>query len=349
MSFEQLFPSLVFIIVVIVSMTWFLQRLKSLLENNKEVIGQSLISRHEIISKELQLKSQEIGSLMEKVEKKIDDFSKQHSMHFGSLHQSLKNFETVTKELKISSDNLRSLLSNNRLRGAFGQKTAVELLKHMGFVEGVNFKTETTLSSSGTRPDLTIILPNKYILNIDAKFPFDAFERFYLAKEESDRKRAKAEFLQAVKQKLKEISSRDYINPQENTVDLVVMFVPNEGIYSFIYDELPEIHEEAMRRKIAITGPYSFIALLRIIQQAYDYLYFQENIREIIEQIKNFVLQYEKYKEEFLKLGDKIEGLQKQYQLVATTRSNQLDKAIEKVILKDNLENKKLKNIKNDF
>lgn len=336
MDMDQfLLQNFIVIIIVIAALIWFFQRVKSLIENNKEIIGQGLAGKHEVISKELELKNKEIGSLMEKVERKIDEFSKQHAMHFGSLHQSLKSFESATKELKLSADNLKSLLSNNRLRGAFGQKVAEDLLKKMGFVEGITYKKEMTLASSKTRPDLTIFLPNSQKLNIDAKFPFDAFERFYLAKDDQDRKRAKAEFLQAVKQKLKEVSSRDYINPEENTIDLVVMFVPNEGIYSFIYEEMPEIHEEAIQKKIAITGPYSFIALLRIIQQSYDYLHFEENVREIIEQIKQFAAQYEKYKVEFLRLGERLESVQNQYQLVASTRSNQLDKTVEKIMLKE--------------
>lgn len=341
---DPLVQNIIFIVVVAILLIWFFQRVKNLIESNKEIIGQSLGGKHEVISKELELKSKEIGALMEKVERKIDEFSKQHAQHFGSLNQQLRNFETVTKDLKLSSDNLRSLLSNNRLRGSFGQKVAEDLLKVVGFVEGVTFKKEATLSSSGTRPDLTIILPNKHILNIDVKFPFDAFERFYLAKDEELRKKAKADFLQAVKQKLKEISSRHYINPEENTIDLVVMFVPNEGIYSFIYEQMPEIYDEAIQKKVAICGPYSFIALLRIIQQSYDYLHFQENVREIIKQIKQFTLQYEKYKEEFLKLGERLEAAQKQYEYIASTRTNQLDKSIQKIILKDELKNKELTN-----
>lgn len=349
---EQLLPNVIVIIIIIILMWLFsryiLSSVKNLLIHDKEIVNQSLSGKHEIISKELELKSKEIGSLMEKVEKKIDQFSKQHAMHFGSLHQSLKSFESVTRELKISSDNLRSLLSNNRLRGAFGQQVAENLLKATGFVEGVTYKKETVLSSSKTRPDLTIFLPNSHKLNIDAKFPFDAFERFYLAKNETEKKQAKADFMQAVRQKLKEVSSRDYINPQENTIDLVVMFVPNEGIYSFIYDEMPEIHEEAMQKKVAIVGPFSFIALLRIIQQAYHYLHFQENVSEIINAIKEFNLRYEEYRKAFLKLGDRLEGVQKQYQEIATTRSNKLDKTIEKILLKYKLQNKELTNEDNN-
>ncbi len=345
MNLDQFFlQNLVIIAIFIIALIWFFQRLKSIIENYKEIIGQGLAGKQEVISKELELRNKEVSSSIEKLEKQINEFSNQHAIHFGSIDQSLKNFESITKELKLSTDNLTSLLSNNRLRGAFGQKVAEDLLKKMGFVEGVTYKKETTLISSKTRPDLTIFLPNSQKLNIDAKFPFDAFERFYLANNDTDRKRAKADFLQSVKQKLKEVSSRDYINPEENTIDLVVMFVPNEGIYSFIYEEMPEIHEEAMQKKVAIAGPYSFIALLRIIQQSYDYLHFEENIREIVEQIKQFMAQYEKYKVEFLKLGEKLESVRKQYQILSTTRANQLEKSVEKIMLHKEIKNKYIKN-----
>ena len=46
-----------------------------------------------------------------------------------------------------------------------------------------------------------------------------------------------ADFKTDIKNKIKEITTRNYISPEENTVDFVIMFIPNEMIFSFIYEK----------------------------------------------------------------------------------------------------------------
>jgi len=43
-----------------------------------------------------------------------------------------------------------------------------------------------------------------------------------------------SKFLQDVKARVKEVTSKDYIDPEENTVDYALLFIPNEQIYVFI-------------------------------------------------------------------------------------------------------------------
>ena len=48
-----------------------------------------------------------------------------------------------------------------------------------------------------------------------------------------------------------------------------------------------------------------------------------------------FVQEFDKYNEEFDKIGERIDSLTKQYNVVKTTRSNQLMKTAEKVKLEE--------------
>jgi len=86
---------------------------------------------------------------------------------------------------------------------------------------------------------------------------------------------------------------------------------------------------------VVMTGPFSFTAILRMVKQAYENFRFQKNIQGIITQIKIFDTEFEKYNEEFVKIGDRIESLHKQYDEVSNTRTKKLQKVIDKIRIED--------------
>jgi DNA recombination protein RmuC len=119
------------------------------------------------------------------------------------------------------------------MRGRYGEEVAEELLKSVGFVKGENYIVNTAQDTNSNRPDFTIFLPDKTKINVDVKFPLSALVKFEEAKDKQEKDRYLNEFKKDVKEKIKQASSRDYINPEEKTVDFVILFIPNEMIFSF--------------------------------------------------------------------------------------------------------------------
>lgn len=142
-------------------------------------------------------------------------------------------------------------------------------------------------------------------------------------------------FEKDVKDKIKQVVSRNYINPQDNTVDFVILFIPNEMIFSFIYDKMNSLWTDGMKQKVVFAGPFSFTAILRLVRQAYDNFRYQKNVQKIITQIKAFEIEFDKYNEEFTKIGDRIKSLSDQYAFVEGTRTKQLLKTVDKVRQED--------------
>jgi DNA anti-recombination protein RmuC len=70
-----------------------------------------------------------------------------------------------------------------------------------------------------------------------------------------------------------------------------------------------------------------------MVNTAYDNFRFQKNIQGIIAQIKIFGIEFIKYNDEFQKIGDRIDSLHKQYNEVSQTRTNKLQKVIDKIQL----------------
>lgn len=272
---------------------------------------------------------QEVLSELDKSQSKLEIAEKDRVGSFNGLREAIDNNRKITEQLSVTTEGLKKTLSNNQMRGAFGEKVAEDLLKQSGFVIGTDY-TKQESEGSG-RPDFTLYLPDKTKINIDSKFPYSAIVKMSESEDNEQKKQYLKEFEKDIKDKINQVSTRDYIDPEKNTVDFVVVFIPNEMIFSFIYEKFPNILEEAFNKKIIFAGPFSFIAILRMVRQAYENFRFQKDIQGIITQIKVFGNEYVKFSQEFDKFGDKINSLQDQFLKVSQTRNNKLQKVIDKI------------------
>jgi len=272
---------------------------------------------------------------MEKQQDKLEIAEKERIGSFRELKQELENQRKISEQLSTTTEGLKKVLSNNQLRGQFGEQVAEDLLTMSGFVRGVDYEFNKEQKGSETRPDFTIFLPNKVRINVDSKFPYQNLQRMTETQDAGLKKEHLKQFEKDIKDKIKQVTTRDYINPEDNTVDFVIMFIPNEMIFSFIYDKMNNLWSEAMRQKVVFAGPFSFTAILRLIRQAYENFKYQKNVQKIITYIKTFENEFQKYNEEFIKIGDRISSLSNQYNIVNTTRTNQLVRTVDKIRLED--------------
>ncbi len=263
--------------------------------------------------------------------KELEVSEKERINSFSSLKNSLDEYKKITEQLSVSTENLKKVLSNNQLRGQFGEQVADDLLKMAGFVVGETYTRQE--SDGGSRPDFTIYLPDRTKINVDAKFPYSALQKMTETDDLDTKNRHMKQFESDIKEKIKQVTTREYINPEEKTVDFVILFIPNEMIFSFIYDKMPSIWQDALQKKVVLAGPFSFTAMLRMVKQAYENFRIQENIYKIVGHVQSVEKEFDKFSEEFDKVGTRIEQLQKQYSDVSTTRVNQMRRKMDLVKL----------------
>lgn len=281
-----------------------------------------------------------IKRLQEELKQANDRLEKAERDRIGSfegLRQQISLQTKQTDSLIATTTRLQSVLSNNQQRGIFGERVAKELLDLAGFSKGIDY-LEQESQSEGARPDFTLLLPNGMKINVDAKFPYQNLLKLVETKDESQREQYRKAFEQDVKAKIKQVTTREYVNTSENTVDFVIIFVPNEKIFSHIYDEMNDILTEGLRQKVIFAGPFSFTAILRMVRQAYDNFSIQKNLQNIVKYIQTFREEFGKYNEEFDKLGDRIESTSKQFQSVAQTRTLKLSRIVDKIELESGAE-----------
>lgn len=280
---------------------------------------------------DLDNKREEISRIVKSLEDYMKSAEKERIDTYSALKTSVEESRKITEKLSVSTEGLKKVLSDNQVRGQFGEQVAEDLLKMAGFVKGVDYEFNKKQEGSQTRPDFAVFLPDGTRINVDSKFPYANLQNMSEAEDKVTKTKYMKDFEKDVKEKIKQVTTRDYINPTDKTVDFVILFIPNEMIFSFIYEKMPDIVESAMQSRVVLAGPFSFTAILRMIRQSYENFRVQSNIYNIIAHVKAFEKEFGVFSEAFLKIGDRIDALDKQYDTVSTTRFKQLEKRMDKV------------------
>lgn len=280
---------------------------------------------------DLDNKREEISRIVKSLEEYMKSAEKERIDTYSALKTSVEESRKITEKLSVSTEGLKKVLSDNQVRGQFGEQVAEDLLKMAGFVKGVDYEFNKKQEGSQTRPDFAVFLPDGTRINVDSKFPYANLQNMSEAEDKVTKTKYMKDFEKDVKEKIKQVTTRDYINPTDKTVDFVILFIPNEMIFSFIYEKMPDIVESAMQSRVVLAGPFSFTAILRMIRQSYENFRVQSNIYNIIAHVKAFEKEFGVFSEAFLKIGDRIDALDKQYDTVSTTRFKQLERRMDKV------------------
>jgi len=268
---------------------------------------------------------------LDKYERLVRDFEKDRQQKYGNLEAELKNATLTTQNLQESTNKLNNILGNVKLRGQWGERAADDIIRYAGLIEGVNYKKQSKLSSSSTKPDFTFILPDQHIINMDVKFPLDNYLHMANAKEKETKEKYQKDFERNVKDRIKEIQGRDYINPAENTLDFVLLFIPNEQVFGYIQDLMPTLMDDSLKQRVVLCSPFTLYAMLCVIRQAYEHFRFEKDIKNIITLIEGFTSTYKLFKDRFEEIGSRIEKLDNIYNDVKSKSFKNLDSKINKI------------------
>jgi len=305
----------------------FLKLAEQALESKTTEGKKELESKKELIDQNIEA----IGKTLSEVQNKIEKVSKDSGEKFTEVATLIKKHEEVTFKLKETTEHLGQALASSKKRGEWGERMAEDIIRLVGMVEGINYIKQKTLEHSAGRPDYTFLLPNNLKVNMDVKFPIENYQQYLDAHSEHDRKRHRDELLKNTKTMIRQVTTRDYINPSDNTVDYVIIFIPNEQIYSFINETDTTIMDEALKQKVILCSPFTLYAVLAVIRQAIENFNLEQTASEILKLLTEFLKQWSAYKEKFKIMGDRLDAAKKEYDALITTRSNMLERSLKKI------------------
>jgi hypothetical protein len=187
------------------------------------------------------------------------------------------------------------------------------------------------IEGSGGIPDYTFMLPQGLQLHMDVKFPLNNYLRFLDATSDVERERCRKDFLKDVRMRLKEVTSRGYAEAAGNTVDCVLLFIPNEQVYGFIHEHDRTVLDDALRQKVVFCSPLTLFAVLAVVRQAVDNFRLSQTSHEILELLGGFQKQWEKFVEQMDKVGRAVKTVDSAFEELRGTRARQLDRQLDRI------------------
>ena len=307
----------------------FIKLAQARLSSEREFTSQALEEKKQLIDQQLVQMSgelEQIGSLMQSLEK-------DRAEKFGELTQQLQASSAQTTALLHATTTLREALVNSKTRGQWGERMAEDVLRMAGFIENINYSKQKTVSTSRSRPDFTFYLPRNLLLHMDVKFPLDNYIKYLDATSEPERERHKADFLKDVKLRIKEITTRDYINSDDSTVDYVLLFIPNEQIYGFVQEHDHTIFDDGLKQHVIVCSPMTLFAVLAVVRQSIDNFALERTSLEILRLLGAFRKQWDEFVKRMESLGKSLNAAQSDYEALVSTRRRMLEAPLQKIEL----------------
>ncbi len=285
----------------------------------KEKMAQELTVMNAKITKDMQFKLDEIS---DRVRENLDQGFKKTNETFTSVVERLAKIDEAQKKIESLSTNvvsLQDILTDKKSRGIFGEVQLNQILNSVfGDKNDKVYRTQYKLSN-GTICDSILFLPEPTgSIVVDSKFPLENFRRMFdMTFTEIERREFAKDFKINLKKHIDDISSKYIITGE--TTDQAILFLPAEAIFAEIYAYHPEIIDYAQNKKVWLTSPTTFMAMITTIQVVIQNIERSKYTNVIHQELNKLADEFGRYKKRWDSLASHIDTVSKDVKEIHTT------------------------------
>ena len=202
---------------------------------------------------------------LEKVDEKIQRLENARTFAYASLSEQVRSLLETQNALRAETGNLVKALRAPSVRGRWGEMHLQRVVEMAGMLEHCDFVQQQTVEGDEgrLRPDLVVKLPGGKRLVVDAKAPLAAYLDALEAQTDADRSAHLAAHARQLRNHVAQLARKAYWDQFEHTPEFVVLFVPNEAVFSAAMEQDPSLMEGAFSERVLLASPTTLIALLR--------------------------------------------------------------------------------------
>jgi len=212
-----------------------------------------------------------IQQQLQQMREKVEELETSRNKQYGTIEEQLRTSITTAQSLGKQTETLAKAMSDNQMRGVWGEVQLRRLLEASGLDKISTFHEQKSVDGSSLRPDVTIILPGGKNIAIDSKVPFDAYleassiSDLASAEELARRDGLLKKHADALRTHVKALSDKKYWEGMSQTAPFVIAFVPSESLLSAALQADPGLLEDAFKRGVALASPVSLFSVLKTV------------------------------------------------------------------------------------
>ena len=273
-----------------------------------------------------------LNDINKKVDEKLSEGFKGTSETMAQVRERLQAIDSAQKNIEdLSKDvvSLRNVLEGNQSRGQYGEYQ-LSMVLHNVFGDTIGcYEEQYTMKKvkdgDDVRADAVVFMPEpNHMICIDSKFPFQDYSRIFEAKDDEEVEKLKKDFTASVKKHITAIKDKYIV--EGKTANTALMFIPNDGVFAFIYQNCQDAVDYSRAQRVVLTSPSTLPSILYTINMVRIETERAKNVQEISKHLNQLSKDFEMFGREWETFSSQLER--------ASTSREKLDKRVGRITSK---------------
>lgn len=206
-----------------------------------------------------------LEDLLDEYKKNLVDFNTLNADALHDVKSQASQLLEAQQKTQYETHRLNQLLGRSSQRGAWGEIQLANVMSASRLRQGIDYELQVTAMNDegkSRRPDCVVNLPNGIRLAVDAKFPYDAFERSLDEEDAEARRDLQTKHAQDLRGHVKALGEKSYWEVVSPAPEFVVCFIPSDFAMSVALDADPDLLAFSANERVVIVGPTNLLSLL---------------------------------------------------------------------------------------
>lgn len=298
----------------------------------KTMATEALQRNSELFEKESQERLANIlrpfNSDLKQFREKVENYYGEENRQRFSLQESIKTLVEANQRISRDAVNLTNAIagtSNNKFQGDWGETILEQILENSGLVEGEQWELQVTLrdekgsallhdeTSRSMKPDVIVHFPAGRDIIIDSKVSLKAYMAYLAAEDDASRALFLKEHVSSVRRHIDELAGKRYDKYNINSLDYVMLFIPNEPSYFMAMEADSSLWNYAYKKGIVLISPSNLISTLFVVNSLWTRERQQRDVQRIVDTANAIYDKFVNFTDNFGKIEQALEKAQLAY------------------------------------